>query len=78
LYLDAIQRVLSNATKVVIDQRANSNLLFLPLDKLLQAGVAGAESTGRGPEPLVTPQPPSGDASTRTRDAFRSRDRESR
>jgi membrane protease subunit HflK len=79
MYLDAMQRVLSNVSKVVIDQKSNSNLLFLPLDKLLQAGVAGVESTGRSaPDSLIAPQPPTGDTSARTRDAFRSRDRESR
>jgi membrane protease subunit HflK len=79
MYLDAVQRVLSNSSKVVIDQKSNSNLLFLPLDKLLQAGVAGVESASRGaPDSLVAPQPAPGDTSARTRDAFRSRDRESR
>ena len=28
----------SNVTKVMIDSRAGSNLLYLPLDKLLQQG----------------------------------------
>jgi membrane protease subunit HflK len=79
LYLDAMQQVLSNASKVVIDQKANGNILFLPLDKLLQAGAAGVESAGRGTasEPLALPQPMQ-DAPGRTRDSFRSRDRESR
>ncbi len=81
MYLDAMQRVLSSASKVVIDQKANSNLLFLPLDKLLQAGPVGPDSAaGRGsaPEALIAPQPTPGDTSVRTRDAFRSRDREAR
>jgi membrane protease subunit HflK len=78
LYLDAMQEVLSTATKVVIDQRSNSNLLFLPLDKLMQAA-SGAESTPRGalPETLSSP-PANAELPGRTRDAFRSRDRESR
>jgi membrane protease subunit HflK len=78
LYLDAVQRVLSNATKVVIDQKANSNLLFLPLDKLMQAGAVGADLGRSTPETLAAPPPASGDASVRTRDAFRGRERESR
>ncbi|HWQ37647.1 MAG TPA: FtsH protease activity modulator HflK [Burkholderiales bacterium] len=80
LYLDAMQDVLSSATKIVIDQRANSNLLFLPLDKLLQAAASAVEGAGRAsaPEPLTAPPAPTGEAPGRTRDAFRSRDRESR
>jgi modulator of FtsH protease HflK len=82
MYLDAMQQVLSTATKVVIDQKANSNMLFLPLDKLMQAGAAGVEASGlRTPAAEGTNAPMStgtSDASSRTRDAFRSREREAR
>ena len=82
LYVDAVQQVLSTATKVVIDQKSNSNLLFLPLDKLMQAGAAGLEATGaRGSavEGANAPvPPPASDVSSRSRDAFRTRDREPR
>ncbi|MGH8677222.1 MAG: FtsH protease activity modulator HflK [Burkholderiales bacterium] len=81
LYLDAMQQVLSSATKVVIDQKANSNLLFLPLDKLMQAGTAGVEAANRGavPEAASPPTAPMGpDTGGRSRDAFRTRDREGR
>ena len=37
LYLETMQQVLSNTSKVMIDARGNGNLLFLPLDKLMQA-----------------------------------------
>lgn len=79
LYLDAMQQVLSNTTKIVVDQKAGSNLLYLPLDKLMQMTGAGAPPE---PSPAAKPEQaqPSQDASTtaRSRDAFRSRDRESR
>lgn len=35
LYLDAMESVLSNSSKVLIDTRGNNNLLYLPLDKLM-------------------------------------------
>ncbi|MEJ2059065.1 MAG: FtsH protease activity modulator HflK [Gammaproteobacteria bacterium] len=35
LYLDAIQSVLSNSTKVMVDLKGGNNLMYLPLDKLL-------------------------------------------
>jgi membrane protease subunit HflK len=80
LYLDAMQEVLSSTTKVVIDQKANSNLLFLPLDKLMQAAAATTQvsvTTGSGE---VNASTGAGTPSTsqRTRDAFRSRNREAR
>lgn len=80
LYLDAMQDVLSNATKVVIDQKANSNLLFLPLDKLMQAAAAGAEASNAisGSKSGSAANAPAPNESMRTRDAFRSRNRETR
>jgi membrane protease subunit HflK len=36
LYLDALQSVLAKSSKVLIDTKNNSNLLYLPLDKLIQ------------------------------------------
>ncbi len=78
LYLDAMQEVLSNTTKVVIDQKANSNLLFLPLDKLMQAAAATVEvpTTSVGEVSGTKSTMPS--ESSRTREAFRSRNRETR
>lgn len=37
MYVDAMQEVYTNVTKVVIDTRQGSNLLYLPLDKLLKS-----------------------------------------
>ena len=40
LYIETMQQVFSNVSKVMIDSRSGSNLLYLPLDKLMQqAGV---------------------------------------
>jgi membrane protease subunit HflK len=102
LYQDMMQQVLSNTTKVMSDQKSGSNLLFLPLDKLIQASGAAdaatdAARTAAGgalpsattpaapasvaPISTVAPAtPPQTDASadSRSRDAFRSRDREVR
>jgi len=77
LYLDAMQQVLSNSTKVIIDQKSNSNLLLLPLDKLIQGAAATVET------PDADADMSGGGASMpsesrRTREAFRSRNREAR
>lgn len=34
LYLDTMERVYSNTSKVLIDSESNGNLLYLPLDKI--------------------------------------------
>ena len=38
LYLDAMQNVLGNSTKVLLDVEGGNNLLYIPLDKLLTGG----------------------------------------
>jgi membrane protease subunit HflK len=38
LYLDAMQSVLGNSTKVLLDVEGGNNLLYVPLDKLLTGG----------------------------------------
>jgi membrane protease subunit HflK len=84
LYLDAMQQVLSNSSKVVIDQKSGSNLLYLPLDKLMQLG-AGANANASAPDAAtkampetVLPTPGPAEVAPRSRDAFRNREREAR
>ncbi|MEY3134209.1 MAG: Modulator of FtsH protease HflK, partial [Pseudomonadota bacterium] len=36
MYLDAMQQIYTNVTKVVVDSKQGSNLMYLPLDKLMQ------------------------------------------
>lgn len=45
LYLETMQQVFTNVSKVMVDSKSNSNLLYLPLDRLLQQSAQGA-STG--------------------------------
>ncbi len=40
LYLDAMQSVLSNTSKVLLDTDGGNNLLYLPLDRMIQGGAA--------------------------------------
>jgi len=77
LYLDMMQQVLTNSSKIVVDQKSGGNLLYLPLDKLMQS--AGADAALKPAQPdAAAPASPVPEASTRSRDAFRSRDREAR
>ncbi len=84
LYLETMQQIYSNVTKVLVDSRQGSNLLYLPLDKIMQ-GVAAqpsaAATEGAGAAlaspPSTSPQSTiSNDA--RTRDTGRTREREAR
>jgi membrane protease subunit HflK len=45
LYTDAIENVLAHAHKVIIDSHAGSNLIYLPIDKLLEKSVKGEQET---------------------------------
>ena len=79
MYIDTMQQVYSNVTKVMVDSRGNSNLLYLPLDKLMQqAGVAAAP--GAAPAAPATPEtaPSPGAVDVRSRDGQRGRDRDGR
>jgi membrane protease subunit HflK len=85
LYLDAMQQVLANSSKVVVDQKSGGNLLYLPLDKLMQMSGSANAPVDAGaklavPEAVVpVPAPaPAETPSPRSRDAFRSREREPR
>ena len=42
LYLETVQQVFANTSKVMIDAKGGGNLLYLPLDKLMQATAAAA------------------------------------
>jgi modulator of FtsH protease HflK len=74
LYIDAMRDVYANVSKVMVDSHGNSNLLYLPLDKLMQqAGSPPAAAT-----PAPAPAAPADSSSLdRSRD-IRNRDRESR
>ena len=80
LYIDTMQQVYSNVTKVMVDSRSGSNLLYLPLDKLIQqTGASSAPPTAGVATPGV---PTESSAPTvidvRSRDGTRGRDREGR
>ena len=80
LYLDAMQTVFTNTTKILVDQQKNSNLLFLPLDKLIRSGTRVDDAISNFSS-SVDSQAPTADTVggvDRSRDAFRLRDREER
>ncbi|MBT6593904.1 MAG: FtsH protease activity modulator HflK [Porticoccaceae bacterium] len=38
LYIDAVENVMMNSTKILVDTESGNNMLYLPLDKLIQEG----------------------------------------
>lgn len=85
LYIDAMQQIYSNTTKVLVDTKQGSNLLYLPLDKIIQqtnaangAAPAAASADAAHNNAANTPATPSAPAAdARARDG-RSRDRDGR
>ncbi len=49
MYLETMQQVLANVSKGLIDAKSGNNLLYLPLDKLMQAAGVAVPATGGGP-----------------------------
>ena len=79
LYIEAVQEIMTNTSKVLVDQKGGNNLLYLPLDKLMQLtnpSAALPDSGGKPAESAAGPEtvPPA----SRSRDALRTREREPR
>jgi membrane protease subunit HflK len=88
MYLETMQQIFANTTKIMVDARGANNLLYLPLDKLI-AQTGAAETPGSKPNLPATSAPPTaGEApqasdaqrqrELRTRDSRDSREREAR
>jgi membrane protease subunit HflK len=81
LFLEAQEQILSSVSKVVVDQKGGNSMLYLPLDKLINATEEAAVQKSQSMQSLNPKEAVAADpvaTTDRTRDAFRSRDRESR
>ena len=81
MYIESMQQIYSSVTKVLVDSRQGSNLLYLPLDKIMQT--VTQQPTSGMPESAVVSGTPSTAGATlptdaRARDTSRTRERESR
>jgi modulator of FtsH protease HflK len=92
MYLDAMQQIFANTTKVLMESKSSSNLIYLPLDKLVAQSMNANDASRQAAQPA----PPNTGASTnqsqadmptveiqhqrdsRSRDSRDSRDRETR
>jgi membrane protease subunit HflK len=72
MYIETMEQVLSGTTKILIDQKGGSNVLYLPLDRMLQHAPG---ATGTGPINNLQPLPEPPDATpTGLRERERGRD----
>ena len=84
MYIDTMQQVYSSVSKVMVDARSGSNLLYLPLDKLMQQGTANGtvQAVPQAPASAALPTDAgaagAAGADARSRDGGRSRDRDGR
>jgi membrane protease subunit HflK len=61
LYLEAIEEVLANSNKVILDAKGSGNLLYLPIDKMLEAGKKNADISSNLSEENATKSKDDGD-----------------
>jgi modulator of FtsH protease HflK len=78
LYIDAQEQIMSNTSKVLIDQKGGNSLLYLPLDKLMERTGAATQTAPSNAKTTATEQAEMELETNRSRDAFRSRDRDER
>jgi len=89
MYLDAMQQIYSNVTKVVVESRQGSSLLYLPLEKILQmsSNPSGASAVAADPAGQLAAGSAAANAAAaaaatandaRSRDAARTRERDVR
>jgi modulator of FtsH protease HflK len=71
LYLEAQEQILSNVSKVIVDQKEGGSLLYLPLDKLMQA----SETQGASRNTTQSSASVASDKSTESIDAERALER---
>ena len=81
MYIDTMQQVYSNVTKVLVESRQGSNLLYLPLDKIMQmtgpGAVAAPADATMGAGSVTLPTTPAAPVSSSTVDP-RARDARTR
>jgi modulator of FtsH protease HflK len=90
MYLDAMTQIYSNVSKVMVDSKQGNNLLYMPLDRIIQmtgqpgadagplaGSVSSAPATGAGTAG-ASPVVPTPAPDPRARENVRGRDREGR
>lgn len=78
LYLETMQQIFANTTKVMVDTKSGNNLIYLPLDKLISQTAAGEAGAARGASSGSATTGQTAETSSRSQDAQRPQDIRSR
>ncbi len=78
IYIDTMREILSSTNKIMMDYRGSGNLLMLPLDKILQQAGGTVNPTEAQASQRPSAEPPAPEASPRSRESLRNRDRADR
>ena len=81
MYIDAMQQIYGGVNKIIVDSKSGGNLMYLPLDKVMQAaGAPAASAPAAQAAPAASAAAPATQlpADARTRDNARSRERDTR
>src|SRR5262249_42747172 len=76
IYIDTMREILSSTNKIMMDYRGSGNLLYLPLDKIMQQAGAGSmpeSQAQRAPADAAPAEP-----GPRSRESLRNRERQER
>src|ERR671923_185554 len=73
LYIETMQQILASTNKIMMDYKGSGNLLYLPLDKLMQQ--AGGAPQTEAQLSQRQSEPPPAEASPRSRETLRNRER---
>jgi membrane protease subunit HflK len=69
IYIETMQQILTSTSKIMMDYRGSGNLLYLPLEKVMQsAGAPEAQA------PRAAPAEPPAEAGPRSRETLRNRE----
>lgn len=79
MFIETLQEVMSNTSKIMVSGgEGNSNLLYLPIDKLMQQGAGASSSSSSSSSVPVVPSATGADSTTRLPTQLQQRDLRSR
>jgi membrane protease subunit HflK len=56
LYIEGVESVLGKSRKVIVDSKSGNQMLYLPLDKLVERSTRDNEATVSAPRPATEPE----------------------
>jgi len=75
IYIETMQQVLSTTSKIMLDYKGGGNLLYLPLDKLMQGGATVVPESPAATRAPQAESPGGAEPGPRSRETLRGRER---